>query len=218
MNVIPIVDTMPADLLTPLSVYLKLAGEGRCSFLLESVEGGEALARYSFIGADPHTVVAGGRERVTITSGTSTTELRTPLWAYLRKHFAGLEAAADPDLPSFIGGAIGYFGFNCSSWFEPSILNDISRAVGILARQDGRHIHLVLENDDNRAGLLDPSSGVPNGRYRAQWNDDYHHVWHVILTQETHGYYEDYAIHPRHLLAVHHGQDSTVRVGGWISE
>jgi len=124
MNVIPIVDTMPADLLTPLSVYLKLAGEGRCSFLLESVEGGEALARYSFIGADPHAIIAGGRKRVTITTGTGTTEIQTPLWTYLREHFAGLDAAADPELPSFIGGAIGYFGFNCSSWFEPSLLND----------------------------------------------------------------------------------------------
>ncbi|MEH6950994.1 malto-oligosyltrehalose trehalohydrolase [Nitrobacter sp. NHB1] len=84
---------------------------------------------------------------------------------------------------------------------EPSILNDISRAVGVLARQSGRHIHLVLENDDNRAALLDPSSGIPEGKYRAQWNDDYHHVWHVILTQETHGYYGDYATQPRHLLA-----------------
>jgi malto-oligosyltrehalose trehalohydrolase len=84
---------------------------------------------------------------------------------------------------------------------EPSILNDISRAVGVLARQSGRHIHLVLENDDNRAVLLDPSSGIPDGRYRAQWNDDYHHLWHVILTQETHGYYGDYVTQPRQLLA-----------------
>ncbi|HEU4804555.1 MAG TPA: malto-oligosyltrehalose trehalohydrolase, partial [Nitrobacter sp.] len=84
---------------------------------------------------------------------------------------------------------------------EPSILNEISRAVGVLARQSGRHIHLVLENDDNRAVLLDPSSDIPNGKYHAQWNDDYHHVWHVILTQEAHGYYRDYVTQPRHLLA-----------------
>ena len=44
---------MPADLLTPLSVYLKLSAESKNSFLLESVEGGKSLARYSFIGADP---------------------------------------------------------------------------------------------------------------------------------------------------------------------
>jgi malto-oligosyltrehalose trehalohydrolase len=84
---------------------------------------------------------------------------------------------------------------------EPSILAGISRAVGALAQQTGRHIHLVLENDDNRARLLDPSSAISAGRYRAQWNDDYHHLWHVILTEETQGYYGDYARHPRRLLA-----------------
>jgi malto-oligosyltrehalose trehalohydrolase len=83
---------------------------------------------------------------------------------------------------------------------EPSVLNDISHAVGVLARQSGRHIHLVLENDNNSATLLDPSARIPNGKYRAQWNDDYHHVWHVLLTQEAHGYYGDYLAKPRHLL------------------
>ena len=84
---------------------------------------------------------------------------------------------------------------------EPSILTDISRAAGVLARQTGRHIHLVLENDDNRARPLDPSGAIPDGQYRAQWNDDYHHIWHVILTEETQGYYRDYARQPRRLLA-----------------
>ena len=82
---------------------------------------------------------------------------------------------------------------------EDLLLRDISVAAGALARSSGRHIHLVLENDDNRARLLDPTSAIPAGRYRAQWNDDYHHVWHVILTQETQGYYRDYARHPRRL-------------------
>ena len=77
------------------------------------------------------------------------------------------------------------------------MLNDLSRAVGDLARETGRHIHLVLENDDNRASLLDPRNGPPGGKYRAQWNDDYHHAWHVLLTREKHGYYRDYQSNPR---------------------
>jgi len=76
---------------------------------------------------------------------------------------------------------------------EPDILEALSRAVGELAAQTGRLIHLVLENDDNSACLLDPRRSVPNGKYRAQWNDDYHHAWHVLLTGETHGYYGDHA-------------------------
>jgi maltooligosyltrehalose trehalohydrolase len=75
---------------------------------------------------------------------------------------------------------------------EISMLHDLSLAVGELAAQTGRHIHLVLENDDNRASVLDPGQDPPRGKYRAQWNDDYHHAWHVLLTGETQGYYGDY--------------------------
>jgi len=84
---------------------------------------------------------------------------------------------------------------------EPHVLNDLSRAVGDLAKETGRHIHLVLENDDNRASLLDPRSAPPGGKYRAQWNDDYHHAWHVLLTREKNGYYRDYHDNPRANIA-----------------
>lgn len=84
---------------------------------------------------------------------------------------------------------------------DPPILEEMSRAVDRLARETGRHIHLVLENDDNAARLLDPGGDPGAGRYRAQWNDDYHHAWHVLLTGEKAGYYGDYADAPRrHLL------------------
>lgn len=76
---------------------------------------------------------------------------------------------------------------------EPTLLSDLSKAVGAFAAETGRHIHLVLENDDNRASLLRPNEDPPAGRYRAQWNDDYHHAWHVLLTDEKQGYYSDYS-------------------------
>ena len=79
---------------------------------------------------------------------------------------------------------------------EIPMLHDLSRAVGQLAAQTGRHIHLVLENDDNCASLLDPTQDAPRGKYDAQWNDDYHHAWHVKLTGETQGYYRDYQRSP----------------------
>jgi len=78
---------------------------------------------------------------------------------------------------------------------EPSVLAEMSRAVGALAERSGRHIHLVLENDDNAARLLDPRA-PPAGKFRAQWNDDYHHAWHVLLSGEAHGYYRDHAQAP----------------------
>jgi malto-oligosyltrehalose trehalohydrolase len=63
------------------------------------------------------------------------------------------------------------------------------------AVEPGRHVHLVLENDDNRAALLSPQ------HYTAQWNDDVHHCLHVALTGEAGGYYADYADQPIDRLA-----------------
>jgi maltooligosyltrehalose trehalohydrolase len=103
---------------------------------------------------------------------------------------------------------------------EPHILHELSRAVGEFAAATGSHIHLVLENDDNRASLLDPTSPVPRGKYRAQWNDDYHHAWHVLLTGEQAGYYRDYAAAPAKALGcalvsgfVYQGEPSEHRDG-----
>jgi maltooligosyltrehalose trehalohydrolase len=79
---------------------------------------------------------------------------------------------------------------------EIPMLHDLSLAVGQLATETGRHIHLVLENDDNCVSLLDPVQDSPCGKYQAQWNDDYHHAWHVKLTGEKQGYYRDYQHSP----------------------
>ncbi|OAF10923.1 malto-oligosyltrehalose trehalohydrolase [Bradyrhizobium neotropicale] len=98
---------------------------------------------------------------------------------------------------------------------ETSMLQDLSVAAGELAKATGRHIHLVLENGDNRASLLDAAQEPPNGKYRAQWNDDYHHVWHVMLTGELAGYYGDYQT-PRLDLA--RALDSGFVYQGEISE
>jgi maltooligosyltrehalose trehalohydrolase len=84
---------------------------------------------------------------------------------------------------------------------EPPLLAELSRRVGTLAQNAGRLIHLVLESDDNRASLLDPGTVIPTSQYRAHWNDDYHHAWHLLLTGESHGYYRDFADAPRRHLA-----------------
>jgi maltooligosyltrehalose trehalohydrolase len=103
---------------------------------------------------------------------------------------------------------------------EISMLHDLSRAAGELAAESGRHIHLVLENDDNAASLLDAGEDPPRGKYRGQWNDDYHHAWHVLLTGETQGYYGDYAKSPLRDIAralasgfVYQGEASAHRDG-----
>jgi malto-oligosyltrehalose trehalohydrolase len=101
-----------------------------------------------------------------------------------------------------------------------SMLHDLSMAAGDFAAETGRYIHLVLENGDNRASVLDAMQDPPRGKYRAQWNDDYHHAWRVWLTGESHGYYGDYQRSPLDDLAralasgfVYQGEASTFRGG-----
>lgn len=73
---------------------------------------------------------------------------------------------------------------------SPSILEEIAQAVRTRLGHE-RHVHLVLENDDNRASLLGGEPGAP-ARFDAQWNDDLHHCLHVAITGEHDGYYADY--------------------------
>lgn len=79
------------------------------------------------------------------------------------------------------------------------LLDALAQRVRAATAAD-RHVHLMLENVDNAARLLERDPGGTTRRYNAQWNDDLHHVLHLLLTGEGHGYYQDYADDPlRHL-------------------
>jgi 1,4-alpha-glucan branching enzyme/maltooligosyltrehalose trehalohydrolase len=82
---------------------------------------------------------------------------------------------------------------------QPDILEELAQTVRqTLGAQ--RHIHLVLENDRNTSRYLSRGQSGQITRYDAQWNDDAHHAYHVLLTDENDGYYADYADQPiRHL-------------------
>lgn len=120
-NVVPVVETIPADLLTPLAVYLKLSTGTNDSFLLESVEGGESLARYSFIGAGPEMIVSGGDESVRVEKTGNIENIDVPMMEFLKNHFSGFRIYDQPGIPSFSGGALGFFGFACAEWFEKTL-------------------------------------------------------------------------------------------------
>ena len=75
---------------------------------------------------------------------------------------------------------------------DPDILVELAERVRAHVDAD-RHVHLVLENDDNHARYLDRAGEVSPRLYNGQWNDDIHHVFHVLATGERHGYYLDYA-------------------------
>lgn len=120
-NVVPIVHTMPADLLTPLAAYLRISADAKHSFLLESVEGGENLARYSFLGANPSMVADGDFEKTNVSKNGDSQTLNQPFFEFLREHFAANDLYFDRENPVFTGGAIGYFGFSAVEWFEPTV-------------------------------------------------------------------------------------------------
>ena len=149
-DIIPVIDTMPADLLTPLAVYLKLAKTGRNSFLLESVEGGVNLARFSFIGVDPRLIVRGNESGVEVRQARGFERCDRGVYDFLRDHFGNKTFAASEDLPSFAGGAIGYMGFDCVQWFEPSLKTEAEAVAefmifdSIVAFDHARQLILII--------------------------------------------------------------------------
>jgi anthranilate synthase component 1 len=104
-NLVPVCRDIQADLETPVSAYLKIA-RGNYSFLLESVEGGERLARYSFIGTEPSHVLR--------------TEDENPVdpLNLVEKEFAQLHPVSIADLPRFHGGMVGYLSYEVARHFE----------------------------------------------------------------------------------------------------
>src|SRR5471032_2463670 len=115
---------MVADLLTPVSAFLKIAEHSDYAFLLESVEGGEHVGRYSFLGKDPFLILKSRAGKTTIERAGATTESERPFVDTLRTLMADFRSPFVPDLPRFTGGAVGYLGYGASSWFEP-VLGDL---------------------------------------------------------------------------------------------
>jgi anthranilate synthase component 1 len=110
---VPVFVELPADLDTPLSAYLRLR-PGPYSFLLESVEGGEKWARYSFIGTDPMMVVSAKNGRITLRRGHGRPERLpdgNPLDA-VRTLLRQFQPVPVPGLPRFQGGAVGYLAYD----------------------------------------------------------------------------------------------------------
>ena len=122
-NVIPVYADLMADFETPVSAYAKLRGHGP-AYLLESVEGGENLSRYSFIGCRPRKIFACGPQTTEIREpGQPVQTVSTPadpltlIEAELRRH----RPVAVPGLPRFTGGAVGFIGYEYITRIEPTV-------------------------------------------------------------------------------------------------
>ncbi len=121
LRTVPIYREIMADLETPVSAFLKIWDGGK-GFMLESVEGGQRLARYSFIGSDSiaDLTLDGGTAIVATPMGRSSETYGDPL-APLADLVAKYEALPEPGLPRFLGGAVGYLSYEAVRGFEPRV-------------------------------------------------------------------------------------------------
>lgn len=148
-TIFPVVREIPADLETPVSVYIKLKGQGP-SFLLESVTGGEQVARYSFIGVGPSRAYVmrngeiqcftaqdnGGELYQVLEDDCLARQVPDPLEA-LRQVLNHYHRPLQPGLPRFSGGLVGYLSYEMMRYFEPTVLlqphTEIPDAIFLLA-------------------------------------------------------------------------------------
>jgi anthranilate synthase component I len=115
-TLIPVTRTVAADLETPVSAFLRVAQNEPEAFLLESVEGGEHVGRYTFIGLHPYRKMTSGQGTVTVTedgpNGPKTTTLPGDIFTELKSALAGHTPARLPNLPPFTAGAVGFFSYD----------------------------------------------------------------------------------------------------------
>ena len=121
-NRIPLIGEAFADLETPLSLYLKLAGGRRLSFLLESVVGGERFGRYSFIGLPARTLLrATGLHCEVVTDGRVVESHEGNPLDFIERYQQRFKVALRPGMPRFCGGLAGYFGYEAVRFMEPKL-------------------------------------------------------------------------------------------------
>jgi anthranilate synthase component 1 len=128
-NLVPVTRKLLADLETPVSAYFKIRGHGE-SFLFESVEGGEHLGRYSFVGCNPRAIVRQSGDKVeyiqegkvleTVTISRAEAATRDGL-AVIEKILKRYRPVTLPDLPRFTGGAVGFIGYEYIHDIEPVV-------------------------------------------------------------------------------------------------
>jgi anthranilate synthase component 1 len=118
-NFVPVCAERLADLLTPVSAYLRVAGRLRRPFLLESAEGGEHIGRYSFLGGDPFLEVEGDADGVRVVDPDGNGEkIEGDPVAALAALQCRYQAQPIAGAPPFTGGAVGYIGYDAIRWVE----------------------------------------------------------------------------------------------------
>ncbi|HLJ77718.1 MAG TPA: hypothetical protein VKT75_09900, partial [Acidobacteriaceae bacterium] len=111
-TLVPLYRTLTADLETPVSAFLRIAASEPECFLLESVEGGEHLGRYTYIGIRPSRRIVSHGTEIEITEHGRTRQVTGDVFALLREALEGHTAARIPGLPPFTAGAVGFLSYD----------------------------------------------------------------------------------------------------------
>ncbi|HEY8997363.1 MAG TPA: anthranilate synthase component I [Edaphobacter sp.] len=111
-TLVPVYRTVAADLETPVSAFLRIAAEEPEAFLLESVEGGEHVGRYTFIGIEPYKKMVSRGDQITVREGRKTSSFTGDIFAELKKALSGHKPAKLAGLPPFTAGAVGFFAYD----------------------------------------------------------------------------------------------------------
>src|ERR1700746_3687943 len=111
-TLIPVVKSVTADLLTPVSAFLAVAEDEPHCFLLESVERGEQIGRYTFLGARPYMRLWTRGDQITLERGRRPERRRGNVFQTLKELLRAHRPAHIPGLPPFTAGAVGYFAYD----------------------------------------------------------------------------------------------------------
>jgi anthranilate synthase component 1 len=117
-DVVPVAREVYADLATPISAFMSLADGAEHAFLLESVVGGERLGRYSFLGVGDREVVTARDGEVVVENGGVTGEKAADGLTVVARRLNAGRVARVPGLPLFVGGAVGFLGYEAAGGFE----------------------------------------------------------------------------------------------------
>jgi anthranilate synthase component 1 len=125
-TLVPVCRTLSADLETPVSAFLRAAWPERECFMLESVENGEQVGRYTFIGLAPFKRIVARGQEITITEGRKVVQIEGDIFAVLRRALGGHNPARLPGLPPFTAGAVGFFSYDAVRQIEklPELAKD----------------------------------------------------------------------------------------------
>jgi anthranilate synthase component 1 len=125
-TLVPVYRTLTADLETPVSAFLRVAQEEPEAFLLESVEGGEHVGRYTFIGIEPYKKIVSRGTAITVEEGGKRRSFEGDVFAELKRALGGHTPARLAGLPPFTAGAVGFFSYDVVRQIErlPSLAKD----------------------------------------------------------------------------------------------